>query len=305
MKSILALDFGGTKLAAGLVDHQTGQVLKLTSCPTLQDSQKSLAAIHQIIKQILDRPDHESITGIGVSFGGPVEGDGRTIRISHHVPGWEHFPLADRLETIFQVPVRIANDADAAALGEYHYGAGRGIHNMLYLTVSTGIGGGIIINGKIYHGEHSWAGEIGHMILLPDGPECPCGRRGCLESLSSGRSIAQRMRQRLSEHPVEAVNLDKITAKTVADAARSGDRIAIEVWDDAMHWLAIGIANAANLLNPGIIVIGGGLIHSGDLLFTPISSLVKSYSIDPNLRITPAALKDSAGLLGAAALFLN
>lgn len=302
MKPILALDFGGTKLAAALVVPETGQILSPASQFTPQSAEQSLSVMAVLARQLfLDNPNRLPIS-IGVSFGGLVEMDGRRIHTSHHVPGWENFPLAEYLEGIFQIPTQIANDADAAALGEFHYGAGKGQRNLLYITVSTGIGGGIITEGKLYRGEHALAGEIGHMILEPEGPPCPCGRRGCLESLASGRSIARMMQQRFEEERNDSEELVSISARQVAEAARIGDPLAVEIWNTAMYWLGIGVASASNLLNPGRVVIGGGLSHSDDLLFDPVRKIAGRYSLDPNLKIVKAALGDHACLMGCAVL---
>ncbi len=229
MSYILGLDFGGTKLAAGLVEPSIGAVVASARCPTPGDARGQpgrddpasltscsgvMANPHPFTRSPLHPlperrrrkprptgPGCHSLTGVGVSFGGPVEADGRTVRRSMHVPGWEAFGLADRLEGEFGAPALVANDADAAALAEQSFGAGRGVRHLLYLTVSTGIGGGVIINGRLHRGEHAWAGEIGHMPLVQDGPPCPCGRHGCLESLASGLSIARAARERLGREP--------------------------------------------------------------------------------------------------------
>jgi glucokinase len=301
----LALDFGGTKLAAALVDLQAGVSHSISRCPTPQKAEASLTAMMQMVNSLIGELASSELSGIGVSFGGPVELDGRTVRTSHHVPGWEGFALADRLEETWKVPVRVANDADAAALGEFHFGAGRGYKNLLYLTVSTGIGGGVILNGELYRGERGWAGEIGHMVLQPGGPPCPCGRRGCLEALASGRSIARRMAERLASGEPSSLAGREISAKFVAEAAAASDPLAMEVWGDAMRWLGTGIASAANLLNPGCVVVGGGLVRAGNLLVEPVRETVQRLVLDPELRIEPAALGDQAELLGAAALFLS
>jgi glucokinase len=216
-----------------------------------------------------------------------------------HVPGWEGAPLADRLEATFGVSATVANDADAAALAEYRYGAGRGVRHMLYLTVSTGIGGGVIIDGRLHRGERAWAGEVGHMTLDPNGPDCPCGRNGCLESLASGLSIARAMRERFGDAT------HQVTAQDVASAAAAGDPIARDVWDTAMNWLGIGIASAANLLNPGCVVIGGGLTRAGELLFAPVRQIVAQRALDQRLVVLPAALGDDVGIIGGAALISN
>ncbi|MFL5806130.1 MAG: ROK family protein, partial [Roseiflexaceae bacterium] len=217
MSYVLGLDFGGTKLAAGLADLSSDVIVASARCPTPPGgAEASLATMLQLARDLLAaQGEHEvrpyvrspahlftrspahPLTGVGVSFGGPVEADGRTVRRSMHVPGWEGFALADRLEREFGVPTLVANDADAAALAEHRFGAGRGVRHMLYLTVSTGIGGGVIVDGRLHRGERAWAGEVGHMPLKPDGPPCPCGRHGCLEALASGLSIARAARDRI------------------------------------------------------------------------------------------------------------
>jgi glucokinase len=227
-----------------------------------------------------------------------------------HIPGWDHLPLADRLERELGVPALVANDADAAALAEWRFGAGRGVRHLLYLTVSTGIGGGVIVDGRLHRGERAWAGEIGHMPLKPDGPPCPCGRDGCLESLASGLSVARAARELLQERPhgasmLSALPLERISARDVAAAARQGDPLARAVWDESMAWLGMGIAAAANLLNPGRVVLGGGLTRAGALLFDPIRRVVAERALDPQIEVVPAALADEVGVLGGAALMLT
>ena len=337
MSYILGLDFGGTKLAAGLAELSSDTVVASARCPTPPGgADASLAAMLSLGHDLLAQTDskiedrgwkiaerdlyplssilYPQLKGVGVSFGGPIEADGRTVRRSMHVPGWEGFALADRLEREFSVPVQIANDADAAALAEHRFGAGRGARHMLYLTVSTGIGGGVIVDGRLHRGERAWAGEIGHMPLVPDGPPCPCGRRGCLESLASGLSIAREARDRIqalspigdrrSQTVLSALPADQITARDVAAAAEQGDPLARAVWDAAMLWLGMGIAAAANLLDPGRVVIGGGLTRAGPLLLDPVRQIVAARALDPAVEVVPAALGDEVGVLGGAALLI-
>jgi len=294
---LLGLDFGGTKLAAGLVD-QHGAVLASARCATpLQGgASASLDAMLALARDVLVGQAGSQLSGVGVSFGGPVAADGRTVRLSMHVPGWEHVALAELLEAALGVPARIANDGDAAALAEYHFGAGRGVQHLLYMTISTGIGGGLIIAGQLHRGAHAWAGEIGHMVLDPAGPPCPCGRTGCLESLASGRSIARAFAQQRPEQP--------LSAEAIAQAAARGDALAQQIWDEAMRWLGLGIASAANLLNPGLVVLGGGLTRAGEQLFAPVRQVVAGRVLDPDLSIVAAALGDHVGILGGAALLL-
>jgi glucokinase len=263
-----------------------------------------------LARGLLEAPSIHSLAGIGVSFGGPVEADGRTVRLSMHVPGWENMALADQLEREFGVPAAVANDGDAAALAEHRFGAGRGVRHMLYLTVSTGIGGGVIVDGRLHRGERAWAGEVGHMTLRPDGPPCPCGRNGCLESLASGLSVARAARERLGLEPsspsiLAALPADQITARDVAAAAEQGDLLARAVWEEAMGWLGVGIAAAANLLNPGRVVLGGGMTDAGALLFDPVRRVAAARALDPALEVVPAALGAEAGILGGAALMFD
>jgi glucokinase len=185
------------------------------------------------------------------------------------------------------------------------------VRHLLYLTVSTGIGGGVIIDGRLYRGERAWAGEVGHMVLKPDGPPCPCGRNGCLESLASGLSVARaareallRARHQASTSVLAALPPEQISAQSVAAAAAQGDPLARQLWEEAMGWLGIGVASAANLLNPGRVVIGGGLTRAGALLFDPVRRVVAQRTLDPQLEVVPAALGDDVGILGGAALLL-
>ncbi|HWQ14643.1 MAG TPA: ROK family protein [Roseiflexaceae bacterium] len=320
MSYILGLDFGGTKLAAGLIDPASGAVVARALCPTPASggAEASLAAMFELAGGLLGsagsshatrHPPPATLTAVGVSFGGPVEADGRTVRLSMHVPGWEGMPLAGRLERAFGVRAAVANDGDAAALAEHRFGAGRGVRHMLYLTVSTGIGGGVIVDGRLHRGERAWAGEVGHQILKPDGPPCPCGRNGCLESLASGLSVAREARARLRTTGappslLAALPVDEVTARAVAAAAAQGDALAQEVWGAAMEWLGIGVSSAANLLNPGRVVLGGGLTRAGALLFGPVRRVAAYRALDPLLEIVPAALGDDVGILGGAALVL-
>jgi glucokinase len=316
MAYVLGLDFGGTKLAAGLVEASTATVLARATRPTPPgDAEASLAAMLALADGLLSQPVSAEqgdlpLLGVGVSFGGPVHLDGRTIRRSMHIPGWADLPLAERLERHFALPARIANDGDVAALAEHRFGAGRGVNDMVYLTVSTGIGGGLIVDGKLYRGRQGQAGEVGHQILKPDGPPCPCGRNGCLEALASGLSVARDARARLqapdaATSALAALPIDEVTARDVALAAAQGDPLAREVWDAAMEWLGIGVSSACNLLFPARVVLGGGLTRAGELLFAPVRRVAAYRALDPEVEIVPAALGDDVGIIGGAALLLS
>jgi glucokinase len=326
MSYILGLDFGGTKLAAGLVDPSSGLVVADARQPTpAGGAAASLVAMLDLAHKLLAGdgrwgmgvgeappspiPHLPSPLGIGVSFNGPVAADGRTVRRSMHVPGWEDFALAEHLERELSAPTLIANDADAAALAEQRFGAGRGVRHLLYMTISTGIGGGVIIDGRLHRGERAWAGEVGHIPLVPDGPPCACGRRGCLEALASGLSVARAAREQLQSasltSQLRSLPADQITARDVAAAAAQGDDLARAVWEAAMGWLGLGIAAAVNLLDPGRVVLGGGLTRAGTLLFDPVRRVVATYALDPEVEVVPAALGDNVGILGGAALMID
>lgn len=309
MTLILGLDFGGTKLAAGIVDLAQGAVMarREIATPVAGAAPASLDAMLELA-YALRRAAPGPVTAAGISFGGPVAGDGRTVRLSMHVAGWENQPLAEQVEAALGIPATVANDGDAAALAEHAFGAGRGVQHMLYLTVSTGIGGGIVIGGRLHRGERAWAGEAGHQVLKPDGPLCPCGRNGCLESLASGLSIARDARIRLrgpegATSTLASIAPENLTAQHVARAAAAGDRLALTIWNEAMGWLGVGIASAANLLNPGRVVLGGGLTRAGALLFDPVRHVVARRAMDAELTVVSAALGDDVGILGGAALW--
>jgi glucokinase len=205
------------------------------------------------------------------------------------------------------VPVELDNDANAAALAEHGYGAGRGAENMVYMTISTGIGGGLIVGGRLIHGVGDAAGEVGHMIVQPDGVPCGCGARGCLETICSGTSIARRAAERLagggrSSALLEGGGLKEITAKAVAEAARAGDAVASEVWDETIEYLALGVGNVIAAFAPEAVVLGGGVSTAGEQLLEPLRRRVnESVKIAPveEVRIVQAALGGDSGVYGA------
>jgi len=223
---------------------------------------------------------------------------------------WAEFPIVDLLAKRFRVPVMLENDANAAALGEHMFGAGRGHRNVFYVTVSTGIGGGIIIDSEVYHGVCTAAGEIGHTIVQPDGVKCNCGSVGCLETICSGTHIVRRTNERLAGGDDSVINemvkeAGKLTAEIVINAVRQNDKLAVEIWDETLRYLAIGIANAITLLAPEIVVIGGGMAAAGPLLFGPLQKAVPQYvSMLPadKINIVPAELGKESGLHGALAI---
>lgn len=307
---ILALDFGGTKHTAAVVAYGERQWRSLlrTFSPPNANASTDLAIMRSLIQDLLDG---EKPAVIGVSFGGPVDLRTGTVRLSHHVPGWENTPLREMLQVEFGVPVGVDNDANIAALGEHRFGSGQGCDSLLYITVSTGVGGGWILNGRPWRGAEGMAGEIGHMVVDPAGPLCLCGKRGCVERFASGPYIALTARECLQHEPhrgqvLRALvedNLEAITAQLVSQAAAQGDELAINALEIAAWALGVGIGNVANLINPHRFVLGGGVTKAGASFWQVVHSVARETALpEVHFEIVPAALGDDAPLWGAVAL---
>lgn len=310
--TVLAIDIGGTKLAAGIVDT-AGSILARGEVPTLaaEGPERVLTRIIRLAEDVLAAPriSGEAIQRIGIGCAGPVDRQAGLILNPPNLPGWVRVPLVERIEKALGRPAVLENDANAAALGEFRYGAGRGASSLVYLTVSTGIGSGIILDGKIWHGVKDGAGEVGHMTLLPDGPICGCGNRGCLEALASGPSIARRAREALAmERPSRLRAAGDFTAVDVVRLAQEGDALAAEVWDETVRYLGLGVATIVTILAPERVVIGGGVTQAGDFLFDrlrrEVRRRVKLVAVE-SVPILPAALGPDVGILGAAAIALE
>jgi glucokinase len=309
---VLAVDIGGTKLAAGIVDG-AGRVLARGEVATLaaEGPERVLDRIIRLAKTVLGESGvpADAIQRIGIGCAGPVDRQAGLILNPPNLPGWVRIPLVARIERALHRPAVLENDANAAALGEFRYGAGRGAASLAYLTVSTGIGGGIILDGRIWHGLKDAAGEVGHMTLIPDGPVCGCGGRGCLEALASGPSIARRAREALAAgRPSRLSEARDFTAADVVRLAREGDALAAEVWDATVGYLGLGVAALVTILAPERVVIGGGVTRAGDFLFEPlrreVRRRVKLVAVE-SVPILPAALGPDVGILGAAAVALD
>ena len=315
---LLALDFGGTKHTAAVIargEHQWRAHRRVFSPPDA-DARYDLETVFALAHDLLGdtRP-----AAVGVSFGGPVDFASGTVRLSHHVPGWENTPLRDMLEAQFGAPASVDNDANVAALGEHRFGAGQGHDSLMYLTVSTGVGGGWILNGQPWRGADGMAGEIGHTVVDPDGPVCLCGKRGCVERMASGPYIAQRAREWLRAQPTLRLDsvqgrgqalralakddLETITAKLVAQAAAQGDDLAWEALKVGAWALGVGIGNAANLVNPERFVLGGGVTKAGARWWQAVRRAARETALpEVHFDVVAAALGDDAPLWGAVAL---
>ncbi|MCS7252701.1 MAG: ROK family protein [Armatimonadota bacterium] len=310
VKAVIGLDVGNTRITAAIV-RASGEVLAMIRRPT--DASGGANAcyrqIEDMLGQLISTASERSIpiSCVGVGFGGPVDYEGGRIMRSHHVSGWEDFPLRQLLREKFGLPVVLDNDANAGALGELLFGAAKRHRNVLYVNIGTGIGGAIISDGKLVRGENNFAGEIGHIIVVRDGPICGCGKLGCLEAVASGTGIGRRATELIQLGSIKT-SLPKrsVTSKEVFEAALHGDELAMVVVDEAVEHLAHGLGIAITLLNPGIVIIGGGLSEAPEkLLLEPLRERVSKYVLDialKGLEIVNAKLRYDAGVLGAAAL---
>ena len=306
----IVVDLGGTRVRAALA----GSDLHLHE--RREESTFHRRGAPGVLDQIVRLAD-EALAGasrswcdigyLAVASPGPLDPETGVVYHPPNLSGWGEVPLGPELTGRTGVPVVLINDANAAALGEFHAGAGRGTRNLVYLTISTGIGGGVIVDGSLLEGSSGSAGEIGHHTVERHGPPCPCGSIGCLEAISSGPSIALRFRQRLDageRSTLAAKAGEGITAADVARAAAQGDDLAADVWQDSMQALGFGVVNCIHIFNPDVIILGGGVTRAGRQVFDPVLEIVDRYALPvprAAVRIVPAALGEDAGLVGAAA----
>ncbi|HID64644.1 MAG TPA: ROK family protein [Anaerolineae bacterium] len=310
----IGIDLGGTKISTALVDA-AGKIMA-------RDYRQTRAAEGQkaIVERMVDAAYRvmgeaglvpAQIAAVGVGSPGPIDSRTGVVTAPPNLPGWKNVPLKQLIEEALGITTFLENDANAAALGEHRFGAGRGVQNMIYVTASTGIGGGLILNGQLYSGTTGAAGEIGHITVLPWGPYCGCGNRGCLEALASGTAIAREGRELVRRGmptlitELAAGDPERVTAKLVAEAAAKGDIEAQEILAEAMTYLGVGMASLVNLFNPELIVIGGGLTNMGEKLFGPVRRAIERRAFPAAARavkVVPAELGDDVGVLGAVAV---
>jgi glucokinase len=252
-------------------------------------------------------PAGEPVLAIGVASPGPLDPHAGVVLKTPNIPEWRDFPLASRLAADFGVPAFLDNDANAAALGEWRFGAARGHHNVLYVTISTGIGGGVIADDRLLRGFHGLAAELGHVIIDPDGPPCNCGFAGHVESFCSGPAIVRYVLEQLEQGAASTLGPSQdLSARGIAEAAQKGDELAMAAFRRAGKYLGIAVASFLHTFDPSIVVFGGGVSSAGPLLFDPFHASLKQRVFHPRylegLKIEMAALGDDAGLLGALAL---
>jgi glucokinase len=304
MSNIVAVDIGGTQIRVALyelgsmtpVSHQ--RTRSLANQPGVYD--RLAEAIESVWPQ-------DGVAAIGIASPGPLDPHTGTILATPNIPEWKNFPLTSKLSRQFGVPAYLDNDANMAGLAEWQFGAGKGHKDLVYLTISTGVGGGVISNGCLLQGFRGMGAELGHMIIDPNGPLCGCGHRGHVESFCSGPSITRYVNEQLKAGQTSTLQArPNLNAAVIAEAARAGDALAISAFGRAGFYLGIAVANYLAIFDPSILIFGGGASQVGDYLFKPFEDSLRKHTFHPhyleNLVITKAALGDDAGLLGALAL---
>ena len=306
MSIYIAVDLGGTHIRAASYRHSETIPLKHQKIKTRSKDETIFERILHLIEDVI--PEGETLDAIGVAAPGPLNPLTGIVIETPNIQEWKNFPLVEKLTKAFGVPAYLGNDANLAALGEWRYGAAQGHDHVLYLTISTGIGGGVISDGQLLEGRDGLAAELGHTTILANGPICGCGHKGHLEAFSSGTGIAKYLEEKLKDDTVESSlrSSKKRGAEAIAEAAREGDPLAISAYQRAGKYLGIGVANFLHAFNPSILIFGGGVSQSGDLIFKSFHDSLKEHIFNPayleDLIITTVALGDDAGLLGALAL---
>ncbi len=321
MRYLVGVDIGGTNIVVGTVSEDGTKVHGVRSVPTQPEEgpQAVLGRIARCVQASISEAEktagvgRDKIVGVGIGSPGPLDREKGVVLLTPNL-GWRDLPLRDLVSEAVGLPATLDNDANCAVYGEWWVGAARGSKYVVGLTIGTGIGGGIVIDGEIYHGTSDVAGEIGHTTIDSTGRLCKCGNYGCLEAYASGPAIAARAVEGIVSG-VDTVlpeyvhgDLTKITAQTVYEAAHANDEYALEVVRDTAKFLGAGVGNLVNIFNPDVVVIAGGVTMAGDRLFVPLRAEVKRRAFKPAVekcRIVPGELPGTAGVIGAVATFKN
>ncbi|MBM3251911.1 MAG: ROK family protein [Candidatus Omnitrophica bacterium] len=299
-KFIIGIDLGATNIKIGLVDSNNRIISrKRLSTKSLPKRNQLLKKVNEIISNVLqdNRLQRKDIVGIGVGLPGPVDFRKGLVHFLPNIPGWENFPIRRRFSSVTKLPVFVDNDVNLISLAEQRLGAGKKSHNMICMTLGTGVGGAVIIEENLYRGSSFAAGEIGHIPITENGPICNCGGRGCLESFVGNKNILKKAKAQLKNH--------KITLEKLTLLARAGNVKAINLWREVGQHVGIALVGVINLLNPDKVVIGGGVSQAGEILFDEIRKTVRLRAMPTQARavkIVKAKLGDDAGILGAAIL---
>jgi len=309
-RSVIGVDLGGTNLRTALISP-AGEIAHKQKEPT-EAGQGHRGVIAKLIASIRQQQEHAQRSGrmvvaVGVGAPGVIHAHRGVVVKSPNFPDWDNLPLKQELEAASGIPVFIENDANAAALGEQWRGAAQGINSMIFLTLGTGVGGGIVLDGRIWQGADGMAGEVGHMTIIPDGRKCGCGNRGCLEMYASSRGIVMSYQEGLAKR-AGSPSVDAVTSAEIYEAARRGDALALCVMEAMGRSLGIGIANLINIFNPEMVVIGGGVKDAWTLFIEATRDEVRKRAFAypaERTRIVPSVLGDDAGMIGAAAVALQ
>ena len=308
MAVILGIDIGGTDIKLGLVEGE-GAIRESGKIPT-RPAEGPDAAASRVRLWLADNAcGAGSIAAAGVDCAGLIDGERGFLHVSPNLSGWENVPLRDIFERELGVPAIVENDANAAAYGEWAMGAGRGLRNFVCLTLGTGVGGGVVINGALYRGSTGFAGEIGHTVISAEGPPCACGNRGCLEALIGAKAIVERALGMLRSYgESRSAWSDSPTVETLSRAAAAGDAVAQAAFEETGRWLGIALANVVHILAPEAIAIGGGVAGAGDLILGPARATMRDCVMDITMasaRIVPAELGNRAAVIGVSLLALG
>ena len=315
MRYVVGIDLGGTNIVVGTVAEDGSELLGLVSEPTLpeQGGDAVIARIVKLARASMAAARGREIAGVGIGSPGPLDTNTGVVILTPNL-GWVNMPLRDRVADGLKLPTVLDNDANSAIYGEWWRGAAQGVSHVVGLTIGTGIGGGIILGGAIYHGASDVAGEIGHMTIEANGRLCKCGNQGCLEAYASGPAIAARAVEGIAAGAKSALpqyvggDLSRITAQVVYEAANDGDAFALEMVHETAKLLGAGVASIVNIFNPNVVVICGGVTQAGEKLFGPLTSEVHRRAFKPAwevCRILPGTLTGTAGVYGAAAVFMQ
>jgi glucokinase len=319
VRFVLGIDIGGTNLVVGSVAEDGSAVLATASEPTHAEAgatdvlDRLVGLAERAIAATRREVPGADILGVGVGAPGPLDTKRGVVLLTPNL-GWVNLPLRQIIHDRLGLPAALDNDANCAVLGEWWVGAARGARHAIGVTIGTGIGGGLILDGKLYHGASDVAGEIGHTTIDTEGRRCKCGNYGCLEAYASGPNIALRAVEEIEAGAVSRLpslvggDLRKITAQTVYQAAKDGDHLALEVVNDTAKFLGVGIGNLLNVFNPEVVVVCGGVTLAGDHLFVPLQREVARRAFKPAVaacRIVPGELAGTAGIYGAARTFLD
>jgi glucokinase len=315
VRYVVGIDLGGTNIVVGTVAEDGSELLGLVSEPTLpeQGGDAVIARMVRLAKASMAEARGKEIVGVGIGSPGPLDTKKGIVILTPNL-GWVNMPLRDRIAEGVKLPAVLDNDANCAIYGEWWRGAARGVEDVIGLTIGTGIGGGIVLGGKIYHGASDAAGEIGHMTIDANGRLCKCGNQGCIEAYASGPAIAARAVEGIQAGAKSALpqyvegDLSKITAQVVYEAANDGDGYALEVVHETANLLGAAVASLVNIFNPNVVVICGGVTQAGEKLFGPLTAEVHRRAFKPAwevCRILPGTLTGTAGVYGAAAVFMQ